>query len=254
VSSETSVRPVLFVTGGSRGIGRALVLAAAKAGWNVAFTYATRADAAEEVVDLVHQQSPDAQVKAWQLDVRDSAAVDRVADAVLTEFDGVTGVVPNAGVSLNGLAYTFSDEDWRTVLDTNLTGPFFVCRAFLPELVARRKGRILLVSSIIASGASGQAAYATSKAGLIGLATSLAKEYGPKGVTTNVVAPAYFETDMTRDTMSQGLVDYANTFCPVRRLGHLDELAATMLFLLSDGAGYINGETVRVSGGLDWAP
>ncbi|RVU45046.1 SDR family NAD(P)-dependent oxidoreductase [Rubrivivax rivuli] len=251
---QTVPRPVLFVTGGSRGIGRALVLAAAQAGWDVGFTYVSQAQAAEDVLQQAAQQAPQARVKAWQLDVCDPAAVDRVADEVLAHFDGVNAVVPNAGVSVNGLAYSLSDSDWRRVIDTNLSGPFYVCRAFLPELVSRRKGRILLVSSIIADGASGQAAYAASKAGLLGLARSLAKEYGPKGITTNVVAPAYFETDMTRDTMSAGLVDYANRFCPLRRLGELDELAATMLFLLSDAAGYINGETVRVSGGLDWAP
>jgi 3-oxoacyl-[acyl-carrier protein] reductase len=206
------------------------------------------------VVRAAATEAPGAIVRAWPLDVRDSAAVDRVADEVLSAFDGVAGVVPNAGVSLNGLAFSLTDDDWRTVLDTNLSGAFFVCRAFLPELVAQRHGRILLVSSVVAGGASGQAAYAASKAGLIGLGATLAKEYGPKGITTNIVAPAYFDTDMTRGTMSQGLTDYANSFCPVRRLGRLDELAKTMCFLLSDAAGYINGETIRVSGGLDWAP
>lgn len=250
----TSSRPVLFISGGSRGIGRALAEAAAVEGWDVAFTYVSRPEAADEVVAAIKAQTPEAQVRHWPLDVRDSKAVDRVCDEVLTAFGGVDAVVPNAGVSLNGLAYGLTDEDWGAVIDTNLSGAFYVCRAFLPELVSRRKGRILLVSSVIAGGGSGQAAYAASKAGLIGLGASLAKEYGPKGVTTNIVAPAYFETDMTRDTMSSGLVDYANRFCPVRRLGALDELAATMLFLISDKAGYINGETIRVTGGLDWAP
>lgn len=247
-------RPVLFVTGGSRGIGRALVEAAAAGGWDVAFTYVNRAEAAQEVVEAVSGRAPDARVRFWRLDVRDSEAVDRVADEVLAAFGQVDAVVPNAGVSLNGLVYALTDAEWRTVIETNLSGSFYVCRAFLPALVSRRKGRILLVGSVIAGGASGQAAYAASKAGLIGLAATLAKEYGPKGITANVVAPAYFETDMTRDTMSAGLVDYANRFCPVRRLGLLDELAATMLFLISDKAGYISGETVRVTGGLDWAP
>lgn len=249
-----SQRPVIFITGGSRGIGRALAEAAAAEGWDVAFTYISRPDAAQEAAEAVKRQSPQARVRFWPLDVRDSKAVDQVADEVLAEFGQVDAVVPNAGLSLNGLAYALTDEDWSRVIDTNLTGAFYVCRAFLPALVSQRKGRILLVGSVIAGGASGQIAYAASKAGLTGLAATLAKEYGPKGITTNLVAPAYFETDMTRDTMSAGLVDYANRFCPVRRLGALDELAATMLFLVSDKAGYINGETVRVTGGLDWAP
>ena len=244
----------LFITGGSRGIGRAATLEAVRQGWQVAFTYVSNPAGAEETIALAKEINPQANIRAWSLDVRDSAAVDAVADEVLGHFDGVDAVVPNAGVSVNGLAYALTDEDWKLVLDTNLSGAFYVTRAFLPELVARRWGRILFVSSIIADGASGQVAYAASKAGLVGMAASLAKEYGPKGITTNVVAPAYFATDMTRDTMSDALVDYANKFCPARRLGELDELAKTMLFLLSDGAGYINGETVRVSGGLNWAP
>lgn len=245
---------VLFVTGGSRGIGRALVLEAVRQGWDVGFTYVARPDAAAEVAAAATAIRADARVRHWALDVRDSSAVDAVADAALEALGEVSAVVPNAGISRNGLAYAMDDDDWRAVLDTNLSGAFFVCRAFLPALVAQRWGRIVLVSSIVASGASGQAAYAASKAGLIGLGQTLAKEYGPKGITTNIVAPAYFDTDMTRDTMSDGLVQYANTFCPVRRLGSLDELARTICFLLSDGGGYINGEVLRVSGGLDWAP
>jgi 3-oxoacyl-[acyl-carrier protein] reductase len=244
----------VFITGGSRGIGRATALEAIRQGWQVAFTYVSNPEGAEETINQARAINPDATIRAWALDVRDSIAVDAVADSVMNHFDGIHAVVPNAGVSVNGLAYSLTDKDWNIVIDTNLSGAFYVCRAFLPELVANRWGRILFVSSIIAGGATGQVAYAASKAGLIGMATSLAKEYGPKGITTNVVAPAYFATDMTRDSMSEGLVDYANKFCPLRRLGDLDELAKTMLFLLSDAAGYVNGETVRVSGGLDWAP
>jgi 3-oxoacyl-[acyl-carrier protein] reductase len=157
-------------------------------------------------------------------------------------------------VSLNGLAYALTDDDWKTVIDTNLTGSFFVCRAFLPEMVARRAGRIVLVSSVTAGGASGQAAYAASKAGLHGLAATLAKEYGAKGVTANAVAPGYFDTDMTREGMSSDLSAYAREYCPVKRLGALPELTRTILFLCGPDAGYINGAVVPVTGGLDWAP
>ena len=196
-----------------------------------------------------------ARVRHWPLDVRDAAAVDAVADEVAGEFDGVWAVVCNAGVNLNGLAYSVSDEDWRTVIDTNLTGTFHVCRAFLPELVANKGGRILVMSSITAGGASGQAAYAASKAGLQGLALTLAKEYGPKGITTNVVVPGYFDTDMTRgEAMADSLRDFAVSYCPLRRLGELDELARTILFLAGDGAGFINGAVIPVTGGLGWAP
>lgn len=254
----------LFITGGSRGIGAAVVVEAARAGWRVAFTYASRDDAAEEVAEAAREAAVQAgadgagavdRVRHWRLDVRDPDAVDAVADEVLAAFDGVRAVVCNAGVNLNGLAYAMDDADWRTVIDTNLTGTFHVCRAFLPDLVAARGGRILVMSSITAGGASGQVAYASSKAGLQGLARTLAKEYGPKGVTTNVVVPGYFDTDMTRgEAMADALKAFALEYCPLRRLGELDELARTILFLASDGAGFINGAVIPVTGGLDWAP
>jgi NAD(P)-dependent dehydrogenase (short-subunit alcohol dehydrogenase family) len=232
-----------------------VVLEAARSGWNVGFTYATREDAAAQVADAAREAGDGVRVACWPLDVRDADAVDAVVDAALSEFGSVQAVVCNAGVNLNGLAYAVSDEDWRTVIDTNLTGSFHVCRAFLPELVANRGGRILMMSSITAQGASGQAAYAASKAGIQGLAQTLAKEYGPKGVTTNVVVPGYFDTDMTRgDGMADTLRDFAVTYCPLRRLGELDELAKTVLFLAGDGAGFINGAVIPVTGGLGWAP
>lgn len=247
-------RRTLFVSGGSRGIGKALVVEASRQGWNVAFTYARDEVAAASVVALVRDVAPQAVVKHFRLDVRDSEAVDAVAAAVTTELGGIDAVVANAGVSINGLAYSVTDEDWDEVLSTNLSGAFYVCRAFLPDLVAKRSGRILLVSSVTAEGASGQVAYAASKGGLIGLGKALAKEYGPKGVTTNIVVPGYFETDMTRETMSSNLSEFAIQYCPLRRLGGLEELAHTMCFLLSNGAGFINGAEIRVTGGLDWAP
>lgn len=248
------MRRTLFITGGSRGIGRAVVLEAAKQGWDVGFTYVANQTQADEVVAAVKKEAPDSKVRAWSLDVRKSEEVDRVADEVLAHFGSVNAVIPNAGVNLNGLAYAVTNDDWQTVIDTNLTGSFNVCRAFLTELVANRKGRIIMLSSVTAEGASGQAAYAASKAGLIGLAKTLAKEYGPKNITTNVVIPGYFETDMTKGTMSSDLSEFAIKYCPMRRLGHLDELAKTICFLISDAAGFINGDELRVTGGLDWAP
>ncbi|MCC6749680.1 MAG: SDR family oxidoreductase [Deltaproteobacteria bacterium] len=242
----------LFVTGGSRGIGAALVRDAARAGWDVAFTYLKHREEAERVADEARQGGR--KVAAYALDVRDSACVDTVVDQVLADFGEVRAVVCNAGVSLNGLAYGLTDEDWKAVIDTNLTGSYFVCRAFLPALVAQRFGRIVLVSSVTWQGASGQAAYAASKAGLHGLGGALAKEYGPKGVTTNVVVPGTFDTDMTREELSKQLAAYALQYCPLRRMGSLRELTATILFLCSPEAGYVNGATLPVSGGLDWVP
>lgn len=244
----------VFVSGGSRGIGRAVVIAAVNAGWNVAFSYLNQKEQSDRLVEELSRVASDRKVRAFQLDVRDAASVDVIADRVLSDFDGVQAVVPNAGVAVNGLAYSLLDEDWNRVIDTNLTGAFYVCRAFLPELVAQRTGRIVMISSVSAGGATGQAAYAASKAGIIGLTKAFAKEYGPKGITTNALVPGYFDTDMTRGAMSPELSHFAITYCPMRRLGNLDQLAAAVLFLLSDAGGFINGETIRITGGLDWAP
>lgn len=243
----------MFITGGSRGIGAAIVAEAAQAGWDVGFTYARNKEAAQTVAESARAHGT--RIEFWQLDVRDSGAVDAIADEMLIAFDGVDAVICNAGVNLNGLAYSMTDEDWSTVIDTNLSGTFFVCRAFLPELVANKGGTILMMSSITATGASGQIAYSASKAGLQGMAQTLAKEYGPKGIRTNVLVPGYFETDMTRgDGMAATLKDFAITYCPQRRLGELDEIAKTVMFMCTDGAGFINGAVLPVTGGLGWAP
>ncbi len=248
------MRPVVFISGGSRGIGAALVLEAARAGWDVAMTWHTQRDAAYEVVAAAAQAAPDARVKTWQLDVRDPAAVDRVVAQAIDTLGGLQAVVCNAGISHNGLAFTLDDSDWNAVLDTNVGGAFRLCRAVLPELLAQRHGRILLLGSLAAQGATGQVAYATSKAALVGLAGTLSKEYGRRGVTTNVVVPGFFETDMTREQLSEANREHALRYCPVGRIGQLQELARTMVFLLSDPAAYINGASIPVTGGLGWVP
>lgn len=246
--------PKMFITGGSRGIGAELVLAAARKGWDVAFTYRSREAAARAVEARAREIRPSGMFVSHVLDVRDAAAIDAVADKVLEQLDGVDAVICNAGITANEMAYAMTDESWSAVVDTNLGGSFRVSRAFLPELVAQRRGSIVMMSSVVSDGASGQAAYAASKAGLHGLAKTLAKEYGPKGVRTNVLVPGYFETDMTRDQMTTQLREFATAYCPQRRMGGLEELSAAALFLASEESAFVNGETLRVTGGLDWAP
>jgi NAD(P)-dependent dehydrogenase (short-subunit alcohol dehydrogenase family) len=249
-----SKRKTVFITGGSRGIGASLVVHAARHGYNVAFTYNSDKKGSERVTAAAQDAAPEGLIKAYQLDVKDSARVDEVADEVLGDFDNVWGVVANAGISINELAYSVTDEHWREVIDTNLSGSFFVSRAFLPELVANKGGRIILISSVTAPGASGQVAYAASKSGLVGVAGTLAREYGKKGITTNVISPGYFETDMTRDGVSDDKKEFANRFGPLGRAGELEELAGAVMYLLSDSASYVNGANLPVTGGLDWVP
>ncbi len=245
---------IFFVTGGSRGIGEAIVVEAARAGHDVAFTYHHGRDRAERVLAGVRDLAPEGRFFAYALDVRSPAAVEEVGDRVLDDLGSVDAVVANAGINLNGLAASMSDEDWSAVIDTNLTGTFYVCRQFLPTLVANRFGRIVMISSLGRGGVTGQAAYAASKAGLCGLSSTLAKEYGRKGITSNVVVPGFFATDMTRDGMSASNKEFWLRYCPVGRMGELPEVARVVLFLASEGASYVNGESVNVTGGLDWAP
>jgi len=245
---------IFFVTGGARGIGEAIVIEAARAGHDVAFTYNTGAEQAKRVLAGARDIAPKGRFAAYQLDVRDSGAVEAVGDKALDEFGSVDVVVPNAGVNLNGLAANLPDEDWKTVIDTNLTGTFYVCRQFLPQMCANRFGRIVMVSSLGSKGVTGQAAYAASKAGLLGLSSTLSKEYGKKGITSNVLVLGFFETDMTREGMSASNREFWLKYCPVGRLGELSEVAKTVLFLSSEGAAYINGDAISLTGGLDWAP
>ena len=243
---------IFFVTGGSRGIGAALVLAAVGAGHDVAFTYRERAADAAAVAARARELDPGRRCEPYQLDVRDSGQVEAVADRVLDDLGGVDVVVANAAVNIPGLAATTADEDWRTVIDTNLTGTFYVCRQFLPTFLANGRGRFVLISSVAQGGMVGQVGYAASKAGLIGLSGTLAREYGRRGVTSNVVAPGFFETEMTRDKMSEANRSFWTRFCPAGRVGTVDELTGLVLFLASDAAGFVNGQSIGVNGGMDW--
>lgn len=244
----------VFITGGSRGIGQAIVLEAIRQGHEVAFTYHTSRERAEEVIRAACAVRPEARCQAYPLDVRNSDQVDEVGNQVLDDFDRVDAVICNAGINLNGLAANMPDETWQTVIDTNLTGSFFVARQFLPGMVANRSGSLVFVSSMGANGISGQAPYAASKAGLLGLSSTLAKEYGRRGIRSNAVLLGFIETDMTREGMSEGNRQFWITYNPLGRTGEPVEAARAILFLCSDAASFISGEAISVTGGLDWGP
>ncbi len=243
-----------FVTGGSRGIGAGIVEGAVAAGHDVAFTYVANPEAAERTRAKAAALRPGAQVRAYKLDVKDSAAVEAVADQVLEDFETMHVIVNCAGVNKDNLVISMADEEWREVMATNLDGPFFVCRQFLPTLLANKFGRIINISSIQHEGGTGQANYAAAKAGLHGLTKTLAKEYGRKGITSNVIVPGFFDTDMTRETMPQVNKDYWKMYAPVPkgRMGKVEEAAALVNFLASEQAAFINGEVIALTGGLGW--
>ncbi len=245
---------IYFVTGGSRGLGAGIVLDAISRGHEVAFAYARNKDAADTVVARAKELRSDARCVGYKMDVGDSADVERAADAMLDEFDTVDVLVNCAGVNRDNLLVSMGDEEWAEVINTNLTGPFYVCRQFLTTMLANRFGRIINISSIQHNGGTGQGNYAASKAGLHGLTKTLAKEYGRKGITANVVVPGFFDTDMTRETMPQLNKDYWAQYCPMPkgRMGEIKELAGVVNFLASEAGGFVNGEVINVTGGLNW--
>lgn len=245
-------RRVMFVTGGSRGIGAGIVLGAVAGGWDVAFTYRDREAAAAGVVERAAALRPDARCQAFRLDVRDSVDVERVGEAAVEAFGTVHALVANAAITHAGLAFSTSDEDWTNVLETNLTGAFYVARQFLPELLANGWGRMIFVSSIAAKGMAGDAAYCASKAGLLGLSAALAKEYGRKGITSNALLLSLFETEMTEAELGAEKRKFYADHCPVGRVGRVDDVANAVLYLASAGAGFVNGQEIGVTGGLDW--
>jgi len=245
---------VFFVTGGSRGIGAAIVLQAVREGHDVALTYLRNAAGAEAVTAQARALRQDVRCRAYQLDVGDSAAVDAVVEQALQDFETVDVLVSNAGINVANLAVSMTDEEWEAVLRTNLTGAFYVSRQLLPAFLANRFGRIIFISSLAHAGISGQANYCASKAGLLGLSGALAKEYGRKGITSNVIVPGFIETDMTREGMSDRHQEFWMKYCPQGRMGTADEVAKAVTFLASEAATFINGQAISLTGGLDWTP
>lgn len=243
-----------FVTGGSRGIGREIVLRFAREGYGCGFTYASNEAAAEETLAAARDISPGANVRAYRLDVRSAAQVEAVIEQALADFENVQVLVNNAAVVRDGAVALMSDEDWNEVIATNLTGPFFMIRGFLMHMVSNRAGRIINVSSLSAGGSSGQANYAASKAGLEGLSNTVAREYARKGITSNIVTVGFVPTDMTDQHFSEELEKVWMQYCPMRRPGTADEIASMVYYLTTEGAGFINGENIRVAGGLSYVP
>jgi 3-oxoacyl-[acyl-carrier protein] reductase len=239
---------VAFVTGASRGIGRATVLALAQDGHRVAFCYASDDAAAKETVAAVEETG--AEALAVRADVGDRDQV----DAAFTEVEGALGkveiLVNNAGITRDGLLARMSDEHWDDVVRINLTGAFNTIRRATAGMMRARYGRIVNISSVAGqAGNGGQANYAAAKAGLVGLTRSVARELAPRNVTCNVVAPGPIVTDMTGDLTDEWR-SAAEAAIPLGRFGTADEVAAVVAFLCRDQAGYVTGALVPVDGGM----
>lgn len=239
---------VAFVTGASRGIGRSIVLALAGAGHPVAFCYGSDEQGAGETAAAV--ESAGGTAFAVQADVADAAAVDAAFTQVERDLGRVTVLVNNAGITRDGLFVRMTDEQWQSVLQTNLTGAFNTIRRAAPGMMKERHGRIVNVSSAVAHmGGAGQANYAAAKAGLLGLSRSVARELASRNVTCNVVAPGPIVTAMT-DGMPHEWRSRAEAAVPLGRFGTPDEVAAVVAFLCADASAYVTGALVPVDGGL----
>lgn len=239
---------VAFVTGASRGIGRAIALTLAEAGADVAVNYAGNAAAAEEVAAEIRKMGRRALI--LQGDVSQTEAAAAMLDAVVAEFGRCDILVNNAGITRDGLLMRMKEEDWDAVLDTNLKGVFNCTKAALKYMMKQRSGKIVNIASVVGiMGNAGQANYAAAKAGCIGFTKSVAKEVASRGITVNAVAPGLIATDMT-SVLPDKVIEEMAAGIPLKRAGQPVDVAKAVLFLVSDDAAYITGQTLNVDGGM----
>jgi len=239
---------VAVVTGASRGIGRAIALALGRAGAQVAVTCTQQRAAAEAVVEELHQS--DSVGRVYQFDVADADATTQAFHEIVKDFGRLDILVCNAGVRRDQLLVRMKPEEWDAVMRTNLTGMFHCARVATRTMLPQRWGRIIAIPSVAGlMGNAGQVNYAASKAGMFGFVKSLAREVAPRGITVNAVAPGLIETDMTAsltEAQHQALLRQI----PSGELGKPEDVASCVVFLASDGARYVTGEVINVSGGL----
>lgn len=237
-----------LVTGASRGIGRAIALRLAKEGFRVAATYRQNEKAAQEAAGEIRAFG--GEVRLYRCDIRDSAQVERTAQAAERELGGIEVLVNNAGIAQQKLFTDITDGDWDDMLAADLSGTFYFCRAVLPFMLHRKRGRIVNIASMWGeTGGSCEAHYSAAKAGVIGLSKALAKEVAPSGITVNCVSPGVILTEMVTPLGGETLKMLKEEI-PVGRLGTPQDVAEAVAFLAGAGAGYITGQVISVGGGI----
>ncbi|AXT40630.1 3-oxoacyl-ACP reductase FabG [Alteromonas sp. BL110] len=236
---------IALVTGASRGIGKAIATQLAQQGATVIGT-ATSENGAQTISDYLSEFGG----KGFALNVTNKESVDATLKAINEAFGSIDILVNNAGITRDNLLMRMKDDEWQDIIDTNLTSIFTMSKAVLRGMMKKRCGRIVNIGSVVGSaGNAGQANYAAAKAGVIGFSKSMAREVASRGITINVVAPGFIDTDMTK-ALTDDQKEAIFKDIPANRLGAPDEIAATVAFLVSDGAAYITGETIHVNGGM----
>lgn len=237
-----------MVTGGSRGIGRAIVLGMARQGADVAILYAGNKEAAAKTAAEAEEFGIKA--KTYLCDVSDEKQAADITKEVIADFGGVDILVNNAGITRDSLTLSMKEEDFRSVINTNLTGSFHMIKNVYSHMMKKRWGRIINLSSVSGiAGNPGQINYSASKAGVIGMTKTVARELAGRGVTCNAIAPGFIETDMT-SVLSDKVKENGIAAVPMKRMGTPGEIAALAVFLAGEGGGYITGEVIRVDGGM----
>ncbi|HHQ6837824.1 TPA: 3-oxoacyl-[acyl-carrier-protein] reductase [Staphylococcus aureus] len=237
-----------LVTGASRGIGRSIALQLAEEGYNVAVNYAGSKEKAEAVVEEIKAKGVDS--FAIQANVADADEVKAMIKEVVIQFGSLDVLVNNAGITRDNLLMRMKEQEWDDVIDTNLKGVFNCIQKATPQMLRQRSGAIINLSSVVgAVGNPGQANYVATKAGVIGLTKSAARELASRGITVNAVAPGFIVSDMT-DALSDELKEQMLTQIPLARFGQDTDIANTVAFLASDKAKYITGQTIHVNGGM----
>lgn len=241
---------VALITGASRGIGQAIAVSLGKAGATVIGT-ATSEGGADKISE--HFASEGVTGKGMLLDVSSSDSVTEVLKTINDEFGAIQILVNNAGITRDNLLMRMKDDEWDSIINTNLTSVFRTSKACLKGMMKARSGRIISISSVVGStGNAGQSNYAAAKAGLVGFTKSLAREIGSRGVTVNVVSPGFIDTDMTK-ALPDAQREILLSEVPMKRLGSAQDIANAVLFLASDMGSYITGETIHVNGGMHMA-
>jgi 3-oxoacyl-[acyl-carrier protein] reductase len=240
---------IALVTGGSRGIGRAIAVELGARGAKVIVNYAGNEEAAKETAKMITDAGGPEPV-LMRFDVSNKDAVEEAFGKIKDALGGLHILVNNAGISKDGLLLRFKDEDWGMTLATNLTGAFYCARSAAKLMMKKRWGRIINISSVVGeSGNAGQVAYSSAKAGLIGMTKTLAQELASRSITVNAVTPGYIETDMTK-ALPEAARDHMLGLVPLKRAGQPEDVAKAVAFLASDGGEYITGHTLSVNGGM----